>query len=335
MEPETPQTPLLLPEHAEIPARSAKVHGAGIFSLGLMFVASALFTGSYLQSTAADAPRSLDHAAQTATVTASTVETPPIIFASSTLQAQAAYVFDMTDQRVLYSLNPDAQLPLASITKVPMALVVSEVLTPDTQITIPYDVAGLTKGNTWRAGDVIDFTLAASSNGGAEILADAADNLLHARYPQSPTEGTTLWRMNDLAQQLGLSKTYFLNVSGLDESTTQSGAYGSARDVAQLFAYAASASPQVFAATTQPSFSLISINGAKTMVINTDKALDAIPGIIMGKTGYTDLASGNLAVVFSAAPNHPVVAVVLGSTEQGRFEDMKKIVAAVQSTLSQ
>ena len=47
----------------------------------------------------------------------------------------------------------------------------------------------------------------------------------------------------------------------------------------------------------------------------------------MGKTGYTDLAGGNLAVVFDVAPSHPVVAIVMHSTEDGRFADMKAIVA--------
>lgn len=314
------------------------INKTGVLSLALIFAASVLLTTTYLQNTVKPTSQAGDQAAQIATAVAPTQATP-IALASSTLQAHAAYVFDITDRRTLYSLNPDAQLPLASITKVPMALVVSEALAPDTHITIPADTAPkgsyerLAKGDVWRIGDVIDFTLAASSNGGAEILADAANEKLHARYPQSPRDKATLWRMNDLAKQLHLDKTYFLNVSGLDESTTQSGAYGSARDMAALFAYAASTSPEVFAATTQPSFSLMSINGAKTIAINTDKALDAIPGIIMGKTGYTDLAGGNLAVVFNAAPGHLIVAVVLGSTEQGRFEDMKKLIAAVRPIL--
>lgn len=312
------------------------INRAGMFSLGLIFVASAVLTATYLQQNTHSLQANVP-VAETATAAVPT-RIIPDSFASTTLKAHAAYVIDLTDNHALYALNPDSQLPLASITKVPMALAVSEVLTPDTHITIPYDTAPegnaerLAQGDIWRVGDVIDFTLAASSNGGAEILANAANAALHARYPHSPAESATLWRMNDLAHQLGLSKTYYLNVSGLDESTTQSGAYGSARDVATLFSYAASTSPDVFAATTHPSFTLLSINGAKALAINTDKALDAIPGIIMGKTGYTDLAGGNLAVVFNLQ-GHQIVAVVLGSTEQGRFDDMKKLVAAAQKTL--
>ena len=317
---------------------STATHRVGLLSLGLIFAASAIVTTTYLQNTG------LSHEATPPTAQAAILALPAddssSVFASTTLDAQAAFVLDVSRHRVLYTLNPDVQLPLASITKVPMALVVSEVLRPDTHLTIPLDTAPkgslerLAKDDIWRISDVIDFTLAASSNAGATILADAADDGLHAQYPLAPRGGATLWRMNDLARELGLTKTYFLNVSGLDESTTQSGAYGSARDVATLFAYAASTSPEIFAATTQPSFSLLSINGARTIAINTDKVLDAIPGIVMGKTGYTDLAGGNLAIVFNAAPGHTIVAVVLGSTEQGRFTDMKKLIAGVSKTLS-
>lgn len=316
------------------------ISATGMFSLALIFLASVVATTTYLQGTATPAQAAVAQTAQAAAVSLP-VQVEPVAFASTTLQADAAYVLDIKSNQILYSLNADAQLPLASITKVPMALVVSEVLTPDMHIVIPRDTepAGsperLARGDTWRAGDVIDLTLAASSNKGAEILAEIADESLRSRHPEAPVGTATLWRMNDLAKQLGLAKTYFLNVSGLDESATQSGAYGSARDVAVLFAYAAEKSPEVFIATTQPSFSLMSVNGAKARAVNTDRALDAIPGIIMGKTGYTDLAGGNLAVVFEPIPGHPVVAVVLGSTEQGRFEDMKKLVAATRKTISE
>ena len=67
---------------------------------------------------------------------------------------------------------------------------------------------------------------------------------------------------------------------------------------------------------------------------NTDEALPAIPGLILGKTGITQLAGGNLAIVFEVGPAHPVVAVVLHSTQQGRFADMKALVAATQESIA-
>jgi D-alanyl-D-alanine carboxypeptidase len=50
-----------------------------------------------------------------------------------------------------------------------------------------------------------------------------------------------------------------------------------------------------------------------------------ISGIAASKTGYTDLAGGNLAVIFEIAPMHPIAISVLGSSTAGRFADVRKL----------
>lgn len=261
-------------------------------------------------------------------------------FAGIKIAAKSAVVVDLKANKILYEHNPDIQLPLASLTKVPLAIVVSESLAPDSIIIIPRDTAQkgsaerLGKGERWSIKDIIDFTLVASSNAGAEILAEVADKAIRSRYPEAPKGQAALWRMNQLAGQLGLSHTYFLNPSGLDLSNTLSGAYGSARDVAVLFGFAASSYPSVFSGTSQNGLILTSANGnGKTAAYNTNEAIGDIPGLVMGKTGITDLAGGNLAVVFDVEPKHPVVAVVLGSTRDGRFSDMRLLVERTRKTL--
>ena len=273
--------------------------------------------------------------------TAAAATALPDAFSTVKLQAESGYVYDMTTHQVLYTLNPDAERPLASLTKIMMALAVSEVLTLDMSITIPYDTAPsgnaeiLTKGSVWPMKDVLDFTLIASSNQGADILATAANDALHTKYPQSPALGATVWRMNNIAQGLGLTSMIFSNDNGLDLSSTEAGAYGSARDVGMLVAYAASTSLSTYAGTTRSTMTFKNAAGQTATAYNTDTALGAIPGIVMGKTGYTDLAGGNLAVVFDVGIGHPVVAVVMGSTEQGRFSDMKQLVDASVKAVDQ
>ncbi|MDP3645593.1 MAG: serine hydrolase [bacterium] len=261
-------------------------------------------------------------------------------FTGLNLIAHAAYVMDLKTRTILYERNPDAQLPLASLSKVSLAIVVSEVFSPHAAIKIPRDTAPkgsaerLAAGEIWQVKDILDFTLIASSNNGADILTEAADPLIHTVHAAAPREHATLWRMNDLARELKLNNTYFINTNGLDESTTQAGSYGSARDMATLFAYAASHWPQVFAGTTKNGLLLTSVHGDNTSAFNTNEALGSISGIIMGKTGFTDLAGGNLAIVFDVGPAHPVVAVILGSTVDGRFEDMKKIISATYASIA-
>ncbi|MDR3571336.1 MAG: serine hydrolase [Candidatus Pacebacteria bacterium] len=276
--------------------------------------------------------------------TASVIETQeqPDPFASTTLIAKSAYVLDLTTGKDLYSQNANAQLPLASLTKVALVLAVSGALQPDTLIATPakYDAppgggtARLPAGQTWALSDVISFTLTASSDDGADLLASSANDTIHQQFPQSPQQNATVWRMNNIAQQLGLTNTYFLNDSGLDLSTTQSGAYGSAHDMAILYGYAATTSPGTFGATAQPQVTVRSTTGTVATGVNTDTVLDKIPGIIMGKTGYTDLAGGNLAIVFTTG-GHEVVAIVLGSTQDGRFTDMEQLIPAAQEAVQQ
>jgi D-alanyl-D-alanine carboxypeptidase len=259
----------------------------------------------------------------------------PDSFASVHLEAQSAYVYDISHQRVLYTLNPDTERPLASLTKVAMALAVSEVLQPDTILTIPGGMSQiLVPDTTWSVHDILDFTLVASSNQGADVLSDAANDALHRNYPESPAVGATVWRMNAIAKELGLTSMYFINDNGLDVSTTHAGAYGSARDVGTLLAYAASTTPATFAATAHSIMTFRNSSGQTATAINTDTALGAIPGIIMGKTGFTDLAGGNLGVVFDAGIGRPIVVVVLGSTQQGRFDDMRQLVLAATDAIA-
>ena len=325
-----------IPIEQFMPDEPVRVEGRGIewatlpsLVLAMFFLGAIAVTLEY---------ESTKHAPRIAAAAATSQDS----FEGVVLTAKSALVQDMLNGKILYSKNPDIQLPLASLTKVPLMLAVSEVLSMDTVITIPYDTAPkgsaerLAKGEKWPVRDVTNFTLIASSNTGAEILASAADTAIRERFKEAPEGGAALWRMNKIAEELGLAHTYFLNVSGLDVSTTLSGAYGSAGDMAKLFKYAATEKPGVFAGTAKGGLFLTSPNGdVKTRAFNTNEALGDIPGLIMGKTGTTDLAGGNLAIVFDVGPAHPVVAIVLGSTREARFEDMKLLIAKTQEAISQ
>lgn len=251
------------------------------------------------------------------------------------LLGKGIYIYDASSGTVLFKRNPDAQLPLASITKVMLALVVAEVLPMEDTVSISRTAVekgggGLTYGEIWRVRDLIDYMLIASSNTAAVALGEAAEPGIRAKYPEAP-EGATVWRMNALAKELGLSSTYFLNPSGLDESVTQAGALGSARDIAELFSYALKTNRELFAGTSRTFATLGALNMPKRDVLNTNDSLVRIPHIYMGKTGLTDLAGGNLAIAYDAGENHPIIIVVLGSTHDGRFVDMEKLVATTET----
>ena len=221
-------------------------------------------------------------------------------------------------------------LPLASIAKVMLALVVDEVLVNDDIVEVSSRAlergeGGLNWGEAWSMRDLLDYTLVASSNVGAEALAEKADARLREVYLSAPAGEAAVWRMNDLAREIGLQKTEFKNVSGLDLDITRAGALGTARDVAHIFEYAVSNKPGLFTGTTRSGLSLAPLNFPKRYANNTNYAIAEIPGIVLGKTGTTDLAGGNLAVAFESE-GHIIVVVVLGATTEGRFGAVTRLV---------
>ena len=263
-------------------------------------------------------------------------------FAEVEVSAEAAVVYDIAADRVLYAKNADSPLPLASITKLMLAVVVAETLSPDGNVGISENAlaqdgeSGLLLGDTWRVQDLLDYTLIVSSNDGAEALAEASGEVLRRKYSDAPAYAVeaTVWRMNQKAKELGLSQTYFLDAHGLDESSAMAGAYGSARDMGILFAYAAAHALDAISATTYDYTSLGEEHGSLLPARNTNDALGTIPGLIAGKTGYTDLAGGNLGIVFDAGLGRPIAVVVLGSTEEARFTDVQKLARLAREAIS-
>ena len=262
-------------------------------------------------------------------------------FAGVSITAGAALVYDVQAKKILYAKNAEAPLALASVTKLMLATVVAEVLSPDATVVItPQALAesgdsGLVAGERWRAQDLIDFTLIESSNDGAEALAEAAGPLIRAKYPTAPTDNAaaTIWRMNQKAAELGLTQTYYLDTNGLDTSPTMAGAYGSAYDMASLFTYMIANDLNVIAETTEASRTFTSEDGAVHTAHTTNESLGDVPGLIAGKTGYTDLAGGNLVIAFDASIGHPIIVVVLSSTHDGRFTDIRTLVEAARKAV--
>jgi len=259
------------------------------------------------------------------------VESLPYKFEDVALTAKAAYVFDITNDESVFLKNSSTQLPLASITKVAVALLAHEHLDSRNVITFSSSSiategeSGFTAGEKWRVGDLIDFTLMTSSNDGAVALAEAIEG----------STGSSITNLlNELAKDLGLDQTYFVNETGLDSSTLFSGTYGSAQDMGVLFAHAYKTAPELFAATAVAEHTFTNVDGIIYDATNTNKAIGELPGLVFGKTGFTDLAGGNLVVVTESEPGHSFVVVVLGSTVEDRFTDTTSLVRLILPALN-
>lgn len=251
-------------------------------------------------------------------------------FSPLVLEAKAVYVYDLKNDRPLYAKNEETQLPLASLTKVMTTLLARELVPKETTVTIGKDAlrqegnSGLLENEKWRLSDISDLTLVASSNDGAHAIASVLSTFLN---PETKPSATTdfISAMNTRAKTLGLSQTFFLNESGLDTTKSLSGAYGSAKDIALLVAYALKKYPDLFEATRYQKLSFESLSDFKHVEKNTNERVSALPEILASKTGFTDLAGGNLVIAFEAGPMRPIIVSVLGSSVDGRFNDVEKL----------
>lgn len=252
-------------------------------------------------------------------------------FKNLDIKAKAYLVYDASRKEVVYSKNESAQLPLASITKVMSAVVALDLAGRDTIIDVkpnnkfnnPNDRVSVVPGK-WKLGDLLRLTLVASSNGGINTISDALSSLQNFLGG----EKHFLDLMNKKAETLGLHQTYFLNESGLDINDSLAGAYGSSLDVAVLFDYAITSYPDIFGATRYDSIMINSTDGSFERAENTNAGVSEIRDLVASKTGFTELAQGNLVIAFDADQKSRIIVVVLGSTQEGRFEDTDKLTKA-------
>ncbi|MBL7045568.1 MAG: D-alanyl-D-alanine carboxypeptidase [Parcubacteria group bacterium] len=272
------------------------------------------------------------------------LDKPAIVspFEGVKVEAKSAYVWDVNNRRMLFGKNEEAQHPLASLTKIMTALIALESAPGNSLITIGKNSietegdSGLLEGEKWALSNLLEFTLIVSSNDGAHAVASAISSLSDKSDIQTTVEEVTFVnRMNTLATEIGLVQTYFLNETGLDTNLSVGGGYGSARDVARLFEYAISKSPHLIEATSYGELPYNSSANEMIVAENTNEAIENISGVMGSKTGFTDLAGGNLVIAYDAGLNHPIIISVLGSSADGRFDDVSKLVSASLKAVGQ
>ncbi len=252
-------------------------------------------------------------------------------FENIDIEAKGSVVWDVVNQRELFSKNSDLPLPLASLTKV-MTVITADANLPDglnikinPEYLAPEGDSELIVGDTWKADDLRDFTLLTSSNDGALALASVAESRVANK--EGDLQAQFIQAMNDMALQIGLTNSKFFNEHGLDREVDRGGAYGSAHDMAILFEYTLKNYPEVLEATRYKNLQFASAAHLYS-ADNTNAFVDQIPNLIASKTGFTDLAGGNLIIAYDAGLNRPIIISILGSSAEGRFTDALKLVEA-------
>jgi len=263
------------------------------------------------------------------------------VFENTSLVAKSAIVYDIKNKKVVYEKNADEPLALASVTKILTAVTALDRLEYSNVITIKKEFllwegdTGLRTDEVWSFKDLLDFSLVASSNDGTAAIAAAAGAVANREGDNSLDHATFIINMNEKAASIGMKTSKFYNETGLDLLDGTNGGYASARDLATLFEYTLRNHPEVFEATREQLLSVTSESNIAHKAQNTNSSVNAIPNLIGSKTGFTDIAGGNLGIIFDAGIDRPIAVIVLSSTYEGRFADIESLIQKTLESISQ
>lgn len=234
------------------------------------------------------------------------------------LRSSVAYVVDQNTHEVLFDKNSQAVMPIASISKLMMAMVVLDSKAPlDESIEVTDEDRDLIKntgsrlavGSVLSRDDMLHIALMASENRAAASLS--------RYYPGG--RPAFIAAMNKKAQSLGMNDTHFLSPSGLSSENVSTG-----RDLVHMVD-AAYQYPLIRQYSTDESYEVNT--GRRTIHYGTTNAL--VRGhkwdIGLQKTGFINEA-GECMVMQTTIQNRAVDIVLLDSNgKYSRFGDAQRI----------
>jgi D-alanyl-D-alanine carboxypeptidase len=240
------------------------------------------------------------------------------------LEAAAWIVVDAATDTVLVEHNAAEERPMASVTKLMTGLVVRRHGNLDDRVRVSESAAGvgeaeigLVAGEVWSVRDLLAAVLVRSGNDAAYALAEHIGGSL---------EGFAVL-MNDMAEELGLENSHFINPHGLDID----GHYTSAYDLSVIAQ--AVLDDDVLAQLTRTGIVRFkpAPDGTDRIARNTNRLLNRYPGVIGLKTGFTGKA-GRVLVSAYEAEGQTFVTVVMGSEDH--FTDTAALLDYVTQRLS-
>lgn len=237
------------------------------------------------------------------------------------LRSGSALVVNQRLNQTLYSKNPEARTPIASITKLMTAMVILDsgadlnqaITIEDADVdTLKNSSSRLKVGTTLTRGDTLRLALMSSENRAAAALART--------YPNGGRQAF-INAMNRKAQSLNMSRSRFVDSTGLD-SRNVSTAFDLAKMVDTAYRY-----PIIREYSTSIE-SLVYVPGKPAPIPfhNTNGLVGSKEwNINVSKTGYINEA-GRCLVMQAVVNNEPVIIVLLDSVgKYSRIGDANRV----------
>jgi hypothetical protein len=233
------------------------------------------------------------------------------------LVASSALIFDNDTSQIYYQKNINKKRSIASTTKILTCLVALENTQLDDTVTLSSEAVTthLTKlrgvGDKVKMKDLLYAAMVASDNGSATAI---------AQYTGGSIKDFAKM-MNERAKQIGCTSSHFTNPQGF----TSDNHYSTALDLA-LITQEAYKNKELRKIIKAKSYSFTTLKKKNTYEYNTtNKLLGEISGVTGMKTGTTS-AAGKCNVCTYTHNNKTYIIVVLGSNQEGRWNDTKKLI---------
>ena len=264
-----------------------------------------------------------------ASPTVSAQSTTPIIGqvdnGGAILSSQIALVVSLDDNQVVYSKNADVIRPIASISKLLSALVITRSGLPlDEKITISSDdidrvkksSSRLSVGTTLTRREMLLLSLMSSENRAAHALGRT--------YPGGMPAFVN--EMNATARQLGMTRSRFVEPTGLSPMNVST-----PRDLVRLL-QAVEKDSTIKRFSTSDDYSVVTSNGRTEKYRNTNRLIRNDEwDISISKSGYIREYGENL-VMLTEIDKRPMAVVLLNADNRlNRFADAVRIRHLVQN----
>ena len=224
--------------------------------------------------------------------------------------------FNGSKEEILFSKNDREKLPIASLTKLMSALVVLENYDLKQSLTISSlassqvgDQGSLKEGEVLPVESIFKIMLVESSNKAAFALSELVG------------KDEFIGLMNLRAKEMGLKNTHFEDSTGLSP-----GSYSTVDDLAKLSVHLFNNYPLFGEVISLKEYDLYLPDGRfHHKLINTNKLLGQLEGVVGGKTGWTDFSKGCLMVIQKDLGGEDyLIHIILGAED--RLAEMEKLI---------
>ena len=217
------------------------------------------------------------------------------LLANPTINARTAIVIDYHSDKILFELDPDAQIYPASMTKIMTSIIAFDLLKKNK---ISLDDKFVVSENAWRfhkglfinvimvndevtVEDLLSGIIIASGNDACVALAEGI----------AGSEEVFAEMMNEKAAEIGMSSTNFTNSSGINDPDN----YSTVRDIALMSKYLIANYPEYYGWYAEKTFTWDRTGGDPIKQGNRNPLLYKNIGVDGIKTGYLAVEKYSLA----------------------------------------